>query len=642
MAGNVLDILNVIDVDTVGRQISQNFHTWFIRRQQKMNEWEEVRKYVYATDTSTTTNSSLPWKNKTTVPKLCQIRDNLYANYMASMFPKSKWLIWEGGDKDSEDLTKKQAIQNYMSYVIQQDIFKKELSKCVLDYIDYGNCFATVEWHDHTQELDDKTQVGYVGPALKRICPLDIVFNPIASSFEQSPKIVRSLVTLGEVKEYLTRLSQDENTETYKEIYDYLLAVRSSMSNFSGELSIKDEYFRVDGFDNYQAYLASDYVELLTFYGDLYDRDSDTFYRNHIFVIADRHKLICKKPNPSFFGNPPIYHCGWRTRQDNLWAMGPLDNLVGMQYRLDHVENLKADVFDLITFPPLKIKGYVEEFTWGPFERIYTGDDGDVTPMPPAFQVLSANTEIEYLQKQMEEMAGAPKEAMGFRTPGEKTAYEVQRMENAASRVFTNKISQFEEQLVENVLNAMLELARRNVTSTSVRVFNEDLKIATFMELSPDDITGYGRIRPIAARHFAERAELVQNVNNFFGSTIGQDPSVREHFSSLGMAKMFEEVLDLGDYKLITPYIRIAEAADAQRLAQAAHEQVLMEASQASGLSMDDYDQQTPQGAPSGGPPGAAQGPGGALPPMPSSMPPRGAPASTPAQSASLFNPSVA
>jgi hypothetical protein len=41
--------------------------------------------------------------------------------------------------------------------------------------------------------------------------------------------------------------------------------------------------------------------------------------------------------------------------------MGPLDNLVGMQYRIDHLENLKADVFDLIAFPPLKIKGYVED-----------------------------------------------------------------------------------------------------------------------------------------------------------------------------------------------------------------------------------------------------------------------------------------
>jgi len=52
---------------------------------------------------------------------------------------------------------------------------------------------------------------------------------------------------------------------------------------------------------------------------------------------------------------------------------------------------------------------------------------------------------------------------MGFRSPGEKTKYEVQRLENASARIFQNKINQFEEQIVEPLLNAMLELARRNL-----------------------------------------------------------------------------------------------------------------------------------------------------------------------------------
>ena len=47
---------------------------------------------------------------------------------------------------------------------------------------------------------------------------------------------------------------------------------------------------------------------------------------------------------------------GWRPRPDNLYAMGPLDNLVGMQYRIDHLENLKSDVFDQIAYPILKIR----------------------------------------------------------------------------------------------------------------------------------------------------------------------------------------------------------------------------------------------------------------------------------------------
>jgi hypothetical protein len=530
---------------------------------------------------------------------------------MASLFPKRKWLVWQADTNADAKRQKKEAITDYMKYVIDQDSFKQEIAKLVLDYIDYGNCFVMPEWRDETQELQDKTKVGYVGPGLKRISPLDIVFDPTAPSFISSPKIIRTLVSKGEVKELLERLSNDTGkVEEYTELWEYMKNIRTHASNFSTNTEkSKNDIYRVDGFTSYRNYLLSDYVELLTFYGDIYDEESDTFLRNHVCVVADRHKLIHKAPNPSYFGHPPIYHVGWRVRQDNIWAMGPLDNLVGMQYRIDHVENLKADVFDLLTFPPLKVKGYVEDFQWGPFERIYIGDDGDVEPIAPPFQVLQANTEIDVLQSRMEEMAGSPKEAMGFRSPGEKTAYEVQRLENAASRIFSNKISQFEEQLLERLLNAMLEMARRNMTSTTIRVFDDQMKIETFRTLTPDDITGNGRIRPIAARHFAEKAETVQNLNNFFASALGADPDVKAHFSSIKLAELFEDLLEVQDYEIVQPYIRLSEQADAQRLAQAHQQQVMMEAQTPAGISADDYDM--PQGEPTGAAPSMGPTPQG-------------------------------
>ena len=55
--------------------------------------------------------------------------------------------------------------------------------------------------------------------------------------------------------------------------------------------------------------------------------------------------------------------------------MGPLDNLVGMQYRIDHLENLKADVFDQIAYPIIKIRGDVEDFDFEPAARIYMGEE---------------------------------------------------------------------------------------------------------------------------------------------------------------------------------------------------------------------------------------------------------------------------
>jgi len=90
---------------------------------------EEVRKYVYATDTTQTANWQLPWKNKTTVPKLCQIRDNLYSNYTATMFPQRKFVVWEAAEFDSNSVRKRDAITNYMSWAISQPAFKHEMTK---------------------------------------------------------------------------------------------------------------------------------------------------------------------------------------------------------------------------------------------------------------------------------------------------------------------------------------------------------------------------------------------------------------------------------------------------------------------------------------------------------------------------------
>lgn len=583
-----LQLENLISPDMLAKEISDYWVKWNLARQETIRDWDEIRRYIFATDTTKTSNSKLPWKNKTTVPKLTQIRDNLHANYIASLFPKRKWLHWMADEKTSAYASKRMAIEDYMRWVTDHPEFKQVASQLILDYIDYGNCFGTVEWNDGNYiEESGKVTYGYQGPALVRISPLDIVFNPISSSFQDSPKIVRSIIQRGDLHGMLER-DTDLDQESKEELAKYFDDIRARASELSSDLSEKDSYLRVDGFDSFRYYLESDYVELLTFYGDIYDPDTKTYKRNRKIIIADRHKIISDKENPGYFSSAPIFHSGWRVRQDNLWAMGPLENLVGMQYRIDHIENLKADVFDLNAFPPLKIKGYVEDFEWGPMERIYVGDDGDVQPLAPDASILQANMEIQNLQNQMEEMAGAPKEAAGFRTPGEKTAFEVQRIENAYNRIFSSKIRQFEE-FLEYLLNAMLELGKRKMTDKTIALWDDELKIQIFKDLTKEDITGVGRIKPMAAQHFAEKSEKIQNLTNLF-QTLGADPSIKMHFSSVKIAQLIEELLDLEKDEIVQPYVQISEQQEAQRQQRSAQEDLLMEAGERSGIREDDYD----------------------------------------------------
>src|SRR5712671_7597596 len=178
MTGQVAEFASILQPDMLATRMTERY----VELDGLRNPWkvdkEEIRRYVYATDTTQTTNNQLPWKNKTTIPKLCQIRDNLYSNYTATLFPQRKWLVWEANERDSNSVDKRDAITNYMSWSINQPSFKHELDKCILDYIDFGNCFATVEWTDERIEREDGTvQSGYIGPSVRRISPLDTVFN---------------------------------------------------------------------------------------------------------------------------------------------------------------------------------------------------------------------------------------------------------------------------------------------------------------------------------------------------------------------------------------------------------------------------------------------------------------------------------
>ena len=605
MTSKVLELENILSPDLLATRLTERYIEWDTLRNAWKVDKEEIRRYVYATDTSQTSNASNPWKNRTTIPKLCQIRDNLYSNYTATLFPKRKWLIWEANEKDSNQVDKRDSIVNYMSWCIEQPSFKHEIDKIILDYIDFGNCFATVEWLDHRVNQPGMTQAGYVGPGVRRISPLDMVMNPTSEDFMSSPKFVRSLVSMGELKDLLSRLSNDENQQEYEELYDYLKKVRYHARTFEGDWAQRDRLYAMDGFASFRAYLKSDYCEVLTYYGDRYDHYTDTFQKNRVITVVDRHKLIGNKPNPSFFGQPPIYHVPWRKRQDNLWGMGPLDNLIGMQYRLDHLENMAADIWDLTAYPVQKIKGFVEDFVWQPGEKIFVSEEGDVELVQPQVQIMQAESKMNMLTETMEKMAGAPGEAMGFRSPGEKTKYEVQRLENASARIFQNKINQFEEQIIEPILNAMLELARRNLTgSLVIKVFDDELKTATFETLTVEDITGVGRIKPIAARHFAEQAELVQNLTSLTGSGLWQ--TVMPHFSGIKLAKILEQVFDLSDYEVVLPYIALAEQAEGQAQIQQLQQQLVQQAGTASGMGHD-YDVNPQTGQPSGT--GPQQGP---------------------------------
>jgi hypothetical protein len=233
---------------------------------------------------------------------------------------------------------------------------------------------------------------------------------------------------------------------------------------------------------------------------------------------------------------------------------------------MDHLENLKADVFDQIAFPILKIKGDVEDFDFQPGSRIYLGDEGDVGYLAPDPTALNAETQIAILENRMEQMAGAPREAMGIRTPGEKTAFEINQLQNAAGRIFQNKTQHFEKIFVEPILNAMLEAGRRNMdTADTIRIFDDQINVMVFETITKEDITAKGKIVPMGARHFAERAQRLQNLQQLWQIKSG-DPTVAAHMSGKEFARIMAE--ELGEKSLFGDNIAVYENFETQKTVQ--------------------------------------------------------------------------
>lgn len=619
MSGTVLDLDAVIgpNRDQIAVWMAKKYAEWEIYRNSWMAEKAELRNYIFATDTTKTSNRKLPWKNSTTIPKLTQIRDNLHANYMAALFPSAQWLHWEGDREDDEQEGKRKAIEAYMRTKLRQDTAEIQISKLVLDYIDYGNCFATAQWVDESVKAADGTTIrGYVGPRVVRISPNDILFNPTAANFESSPKIVRSIKSVGElIKEAEGMPPESVERKLLERALSNSLFIRKQVRALSQGDTFKAEGYIIDGFSSILLYYQTDYVEILTFYGDYYDIQAEKLYTNWQFTIMDRAYMIDSRPNPNPIHHAGIFHAGWRQRPDNLYSMGPLDNLVGMQYRIDHLENLKADVFDLVAFPMSKIKGYVDDFEFGPGARIYCGDDGDVEFMHPETTALNADNQIELLEKRMEELAGAPKQAMGMRTPGEKTKYEVQILDNAASRLFLHKIGYFEKNLLEKLLNYMLIIARVNMSASDVvRTLDSETDAVIFSTVTIEDLTANGMLHPEGASHFAQKANALQNLTTIMNSHMAADPAVVVHWSGEKIAQLVERVADWEDYHIFKPNIRVIEQAETQRLTQVMAEQSEIQGATPPGLT--EGDPASPQAK------GVGSGLGTPLGPQPGMQPP--------------------
>ena len=547
--------------DSLAVAIAEKFASWESARDKWYRNARETLENLYATSTHDIYNQPREFDNSTHIPKITQIRDMLVTYYLDAMFSLPDYVEWEAYDYNSTDVNTKNTLKALIRQMVSDSKFKPTIRELVEDYVDYGNCFATaVNVNETLSEGNGAYGVIYNGPKAVRINPLNIYFDPLAVSFEKSPKVIRTIKTLGELLAEAEEMP--EEAHIYKKALNQAIEKRSKIRNTVATTNsdlIVDDICNIAGFGSWSTYYNSDTVELLTFYGDLYDIEKNKLHKSVRIVVMDRCSVLVEEPIKNLGFGCNIFKAGWRDRKDNLWSMSPLDNIKGMQFMVDFLENKRADIFNYISNPVIVRKGDVEMP-----EDIYPGceigvdTDGDVAFMRPDATALQADLYVNRYLELMEEMAGAPREAMGFRSPGEKTAFEVSQLNTASSRLFNEKTRKFEMEMLEPLMTLMLRLYLSDTSRvTRLRSVNKE-GVVTFQDVEVSSLSSKGRFIAVGSDTYTEKARTAQTILQIYNSAIASDQLVFNHFNPAVIAQAIAYTTGLDKFKnILVPNARV-------------------------------------------------------------------------------------
>ena len=572
-----LDMRDLIQPENLATMIADKVTAWESARSKWEEECRETLQYLYATSTNDIMNMSREYDNTTHIPKLTQIRDLLLTYYHEAIFSLPDFVDWEAYSAASLPSAKKNALKDFIRQMLNDSGFRDTIDSLLEDYVDYGNCFAMPVYVSETfTTANGDVKELYRGSKLFKINPMDIYFDPSVVDFSKAPKIIRSVVTLGELKAMVDDLPNDAEFKlAFEKAVEKRRDVRQNLTQMGSE-QIRNDELSIAGFGNLSTYYTSDVVELLTFYGDLYDIDEDKLYRNHKIVVMDRSCVLVKEPIMDLGKGCNIIKAGWRDRKDSAWSMSPLDNIKGMQYMIDFLENKRADIFNFISNPVIVTVGDVEmPERMGPGVEIHCDKDAAVQFPRPDATALAADTYVNRYMMLMEEMAGAPRDAAGIRTPGEKTAFEVSQLLTNASKLFNKMTRKFEKEIIEPAINLMLQMFIRMSKGTTInlKMVDPDTGAVSFVNYPVDELTADGRFVAVGSETFTEKSRIAQTLMQLGNTGVYVDELVRNNFDPKKLAEILTYTTGLDKFDgLLRDNARVAAQLEMQKAVEYANQ----------------------------------------------------------------------
>ena len=548
--------------------IITTWQRWDASKVNAIKKWREVEAYRYATDTSSLPSGSA-FTHSTHMPVVSAIAQDLEAILKQVVLPHEDWFTFEPMDSDAARETQRKTIVSYLKNRHALNGFESVVDTLKSELVSKGICFSQISHVDRS--VGDKQ--GYIGPSARSISPYDIVFDPTAARFEDSPKIVREIVSLGEM------FRRGEKGTFDKEMVDKLLTERRNAASSDGGEDKNEQYIPM-GFDTYQQYLTGGFVELLWFYGDVYDAENNEFHESKMIVVADNSFTLLEEDIQTATGKPHIFRGVWQELPDNLWGMGPLENIIGLNYQINHRENAKSEALDRLIYPDKVYQGDVEEMYDDETDTItyLAPEGGGVQELAINTQFFSFDLQIDRLTHSARGAARLPSDLTGFRSQGEKTLGEVTALTEGGMRGFVDKASNFERNVLEPMLKAEIELAHDNFGNAFNVPNKSEAGFIEMLNVSKEDLAINGVLIPRGSKRFARKNQMLSSLTQLSATPLFQFAAA--HISAKGASKLMGELLEVQDEGLFEENAQVIEATEQQQMIDQAEQSNAIAASQ--------------------------------------------------------------
>ena len=382
-------------------------------------------------------------------------------------------------------------------------------------------------------------ELAYSGPSFETGSIFDYIIDPYSPDPTNPVVFKRSWLSQSAFDALSTRNSYGYSA--YENAEDVQRVERKSGQDASSELAMLSAF----GLEA----PPGDAIEIIECWGTIETEKGNgerEAYTGFVGAIANRGSLVRFEPTYLWSGKSPHGMCKYRDVPGQVYGIGALENVLGLQDLINVRVNQLIDIVSFAVNPEYKAidDGILEEtFTSASSKVHWVGNLDNLVPLQKDLSGLgAAMADVESLKQEFRNMVKSVGSNSG---PSSESATKTRQSGMAIGSDLGKIATYIEESTLTNIINLMIELnAQYLPEGTAVRMLEDGQPL--IKQLSPEAIRKGWVCRVNGTRNTIDKQERLDKLMMFTQLVMGS-PLATSAVDLLELLKKIYEELDFGD-----------------------------------------------------------------------------------------------